>query len=165
MQMENEYKWINLSYLDDVSNGDSSIKLSIIELFIEQIPEFEKDFALAFSTKNWKFLGQIAHKAKSSILYMGMDELGNVDLKNIELIAYQLYIDTLLKLSNLSEKEINDIEHLKNSFESYTNERKEWVIKNKSEEKIGNLLKKFSDICSYAVIELNCELNKNKVNY
>ncbi len=163
--MENEYKWINLSYLDDVSNGDSSIKLSIIELFIEQIPEFERDFLTAFNSKNWKFLGQIAHKAKSSILYMGMNDLGNIDLKNIELIAYQLYIEELESKNSLSNKEIKELNHLKSSFEGYPSERKDWVLNNKTEEIISKLLKKFSDICSYAAIELNCELNKNKVNY
>lgn len=43
--------------------------------------------------------------------------------------------------------------------------RKEWVLKIIKQENISKLLKKFSDICSYAVMELNCELNKNKVNY
>lgn len=163
--MENEYKWINLSYLDDVSNGDSSIKLSIIELFIDQIPEFENDFSTAFNSKNWKFLGQIAHKAKSSILYMGMNELGNIDLKNIELIAYQLYIEHQEANNELSDKEIKELSLFKSSFDGYPPERKEWILNNKTEENISKLLKKFSDICSYAVIELNCELNKNKVNY
>lgn len=70
-------KITDLSYLQEMSGNDSSIIKEMIVIFIEQIPEFEHDFTTAFETQDWNALGAIAHKAKSSVRTMGMDEMGD----------------------------------------------------------------------------------------
>ena len=53
---------------------------------IDQIPEFTEGLQEHLTNKDYIALGAIAHKAKSSVAVMGMDELAEV-LKNLELKA------------------------------------------------------------------------------
>lgn len=80
------YKFINTEYLISVSGGDPDISREIISMFKEQSVEIHNEMALNFSKKNYAYLGQLAHKAKSSVAIMGMDELATM-LKSFELQA------------------------------------------------------------------------------
>ncbi|RUT79579.1 Hpt domain-containing protein [Ancylomarina longa] len=67
---------IDLSYLKEMSGNDKSIIEEMIEIFIEQIPEFEEEISTHFELQDWNGLGAIAHKAKSSVRTMGMEYMG-----------------------------------------------------------------------------------------
>ena len=56
----------------------------IIQLFFEQVPEFITNMKKFFDQKEFLELGKEAHKAKSSVLIFGMEELGQ-DLKMLQL--------------------------------------------------------------------------------
>jgi HPt (histidine-containing phosphotransfer) domain-containing protein len=64
-----DYKFINTEYLEMVAGGDSDLLKELISMFSDQVA-----------------LGNLAHKAKSSVAIMGMDSLANM-LKNFELQA------------------------------------------------------------------------------
>lgn len=70
-------KITNLSYLMEMSGNDKGIIGEMIDIFMEQIPEFEEGITNSFETQNWKALGAIAHKAKSSVRTMGMKASGD----------------------------------------------------------------------------------------
>lgn len=81
-----EYKFINTEYLDSVSGGDSEIIREIVVMFKEQVIEIFNEMNSHLSEKDYRSLGLLAHKAKSSVAIMGMDDLALM-LKTFELQA------------------------------------------------------------------------------
>ena len=81
--MDSHTKIIDLSYLKEMSGNNKDIMVEMVEIFIEQNPEFTEGISSYFENKQWTELGAIAHKAKSSVRIMGMVELGDC-LEKIE---------------------------------------------------------------------------------
>ncbi|MBI9053404.1 MAG: Hpt domain-containing protein [Bacteroidales bacterium] len=76
-------KLTNLSYLEEISNGNKEFMLELIDMFFEQIPEYQQLLQELYDKKDWIQLGKTAHKAKSSILMMGIKDLAAM-LKRLE---------------------------------------------------------------------------------
>jgi HPt (histidine-containing phosphotransfer) domain-containing protein len=88
-----DYKFINMDYLEMVAGGDPELLKELIGMFRDQVAEFNSEMNLLLREKNYYALGNLAHKAKSSVAIMGMDSLANM-LKNFELQAKDgKYID------------------------------------------------------------------------
>ncbi len=81
-----EYKYINTEYIDSVSGGDNQIVIEIVTLFKEQAVEIHNEMRSLLAEKKFTALGNLAHKAKSSVAIMGMEELATM-LKTFELQA------------------------------------------------------------------------------
>lgn len=81
-----DYKFIKTDYLEMVSSGDSELVKELISMFREQVAEIYSEMRTCLSDKNYSGLGLLAHKAKSSVAIMGMDDLAEI-LKNLELQA------------------------------------------------------------------------------
>lgn len=111
-----DYKLINTDYLDSVSGDDYNIMSEIIGIFKEQVPEILQEMKKLLSEKNYYSLGLLAHKAKSSVAIMGMDDLA-VMLKSFELEAkegkgtdkYEYYIGKFEKDTSEAVKELDDL--------------------------------------------------------
>lgn len=94
-----DYKFIKTDYLEMVAGGDKELLKELINMFRDQVAEFNSEMNKLFTEKNFFALGLLAHKAKSSVAIMGMDSLANL-LKTFELQAregkrtdlYQSYI-------------------------------------------------------------------------
>ncbi|HOW10494.1 MAG TPA: Hpt domain-containing protein [Bacteroidales bacterium] len=110
-----DYKFINTEYLEMVAGGDNGLLKELIDLFRDQVSEFNTEMRLLLNEKNYQALGRLAHKAKSSVAIMGMDSLANM-LKTFELQAvdsrnpekYEAYItrfenETLSALEELDD--------------------------------------------------------------
>jgi HPt (histidine-containing phosphotransfer) domain-containing protein len=78
---------IDLTYLNEMSAGSPELIKEMISIFKEQVPEFTDGMKKALSEKDWSELGAIAHKAKSSVLIMGMNKTGEL-LKKFEILAH-----------------------------------------------------------------------------
>ena len=76
--------YTNLDYLRNITGGDKESIREIILLFIEQVPEFIGNMKKHLEEKNYIDLGREAHKAKSSVMILGMEDLGH-DLKALQL--------------------------------------------------------------------------------
>lgn len=74
----------NLNYLRTITEGDTESVRELIILFIEQVPEFIENLKKHLADGRYAELGNEAHKAKSSVMIMGMDELGH-DMKTLQL--------------------------------------------------------------------------------
>ena len=74
----------NLNYLHTITEGDTASMRELILLFIEQVPEFIDNLKKLLAEERFLELGKEAHKAKSSVMIMGMDDLGH-DLKTLQL--------------------------------------------------------------------------------
>lgn len=152
--MPNQYNYIDLSYLESISEGNDDIINELISIFIEQVPEFTEGFAEGLETRDWVKIAAVAHKAKSSVISMGINNLGNIDLKNLELLAKQLRIDELIASPSTSAKSTEELEKLKKNLDSYPADRKNWILNNKSELKVKELIDNFNITCAEAIKEL-----------
>lgn len=111
-----DYKFINTEYIDSVSGGDNEIIHEIIGMFRQQVGEFHSEMIALYGEKNYHSLGLLAHKAKSSVAIMGMNELA-IMLKNFELQAkegietekYESYIERFRTDTIEALKELDDV--------------------------------------------------------
>ena len=114
--MNNKDKLINLSYLNKISNGNKEFIIELIDMFFEQIPEYQKLLQNFYDKEDWLNIGRIAHKAKSSILMMGLNELAS-KLKRLEENAkesknineYSEIIAKFVRDSNIAIQELKEI--------------------------------------------------------
>ena len=77
---------INLSYVKDVCGHDREIIAEMISIFRSQVPEFVGEMKSLLRNSQYNDLGLLAHKAKSSVAIMGMEDLA-AELKRFELKA------------------------------------------------------------------------------
>jgi HPt (histidine-containing phosphotransfer) domain-containing protein len=111
-----DYKFINIEYLDSVSGGDPEIIKDIVLMFKEQSIEIYKEMQSLLAEKKYTLLGSLAHKAKSSVLIMGMNDLGLM-LKTLELDAkegsgselYESYVTRFRVETDAAVKELEDL--------------------------------------------------------
>ena len=75
------YKNIDLSYLELMSDGDAGMKAILLDMLLtEPATEFEKMKQLA-ADQNWEDLKQVSHKMKSTLPYIGFEELSETNKK------------------------------------------------------------------------------------
>lgn len=111
-----DYKFIKTEYLDSVSGGDPEIICELVTLFKEQSAEISAEMKLLLSSGSYKLLGLLAHKAKSSVSIMGMDDLAAM-LKTFELQAKeekepQLYESYITRFQSDTMGAITELEDL-----------------------------------------------------
>lgn len=110
---------VNLDYLKEVTGGEPEIMVEFIQIFLDQIPEFKNGLPDLLQQKKYKELGELAHKAKSSVMTFGMEDLG-VRLKQLQLKTQQLediesYSEDVNHFTELIERaELELKEELKN---------------------------------------------------
>jgi len=101
---QREERYSNIDYLKQVSGGDAMIMKKAIGKFIETTPEMVAQMEQYLSREDYEELAKSAHKLKSSVAMMGMDEILKT-IKNIELVAKnQERIDVLPVLINRTKK-------------------------------------------------------------
>lgn len=90
----------DLSYLNTMSGGSTELISEMIDIFNTQAVEFISEMQILLDKKDYEALGKLAHKAKSSVAIMGMDQLASklkdLELKTIEgrnTEEYQSYVD------------------------------------------------------------------------
>ncbi len=83
--MENNYKYIDLSYLDLMSDGDAGMKSILLELLLNEPAENIQLMNEYLNARNWKDFQFVAHKLKSSFPYTGYKKLieENVELDRV----------------------------------------------------------------------------------
>jgi HPt (histidine-containing phosphotransfer) domain-containing protein len=76
----------DLSYLKEMSGGNKELVLEMISIFRDQVAEFSSEMEKHLASHDFESLGKLAHKAKSSVSIMGLQELAS-DLKDLENFA------------------------------------------------------------------------------
>lgn len=66
---------INIEYLRSLSNGDEDFERNMIKAFSEQMPQELKELKTAIDQKNYKKIRSIAHNMKSTVSYLGLQQL------------------------------------------------------------------------------------------
>ena len=111
-----DYKFINTDYLNSVSGGDPEIINEIVLIFKDQCIEIYNEMRSLNSEKEYHSLGLLAHKVKSSVAIMGMDDLASM-LKTFEIQAkegkephlYESYISRFKTETDVAVKELEDL--------------------------------------------------------
>ena len=68
----------DLSYLEEVIDGDMSLKKQMLEIMLKETPEEVAKMQIFLDIKDWKKLRSVAHKFKSTVTYMGLHDLKEV---------------------------------------------------------------------------------------
>jgi len=108
-------RFTNLDYLNEITGGDSEITKEFIQMFFDQLPEFRDGMTNYLAEKKWKELGELAHKAKSSVMTFGMNDLGH-RLKELQLKTQKLhdiesytdYVEEFMHVMAQAEAELMD---------------------------------------------------------
>ncbi len=114
------YKFIKTEYLESVSGGDIGIARELTDMFREQSKEIYGELMAKLSAGDYLSLSQLAHKAKSSVAIMGMDELATM-LKTFELqardrIETEMYESYISRFKNEIDAAVIELEdYLKNA--------------------------------------------------
>jgi len=73
--MSTNFQFINLDYLDLMSDGDEDMKQTMIEMLLEEIPEEMEQMRVLNAEGNWKELREVSHKMKSTLSFVGNKEM------------------------------------------------------------------------------------------
>ncbi len=79
-----EFKIVNVGYIEEVCDKSRELIKEMIDIFRNQVSEFKDEMGKLYSEGEYYDLGQLAHKAKSSVAIMGMDDLAD-KLKELEI--------------------------------------------------------------------------------
>lgn len=123
---------LDMTYIDSVSDGDEKLKSSLLGIFKEQLDEFREGFEKMYETEDWYSMAALAHKAKSSISSLGMDELA-VAMKKLEMMCKLLCVEKHI----VDGQKADDYNlQIKKTSEKIM----KWVYDNKSKKSIHDLI-------------------------
>ncbi len=72
---------VNLDYLKLMTDGDEEMEQTMLEMLLSELPEeFEKMEAL-HAAHDWQDLNKVSHKMKSTLAFIGNEDLTNANLK------------------------------------------------------------------------------------
>lgn len=137
----------NLNYIKEVTEGNAEFMQSLIDIFLSQLPEFEREICESSAQHDWPRLAAVAHKAKSSIASMGMDELA-VGLKRLEMLAKTFAVEQNV---DSPTKQTDDYAR---QLSNLPPELESWIAQNKTEKSVEELIKLYKLHTQIAQAEL-----------
>lgn len=103
--MEDQNQYTDLTYLNEISGGDKDFINEIVELFLNQMPQSVQEMKDAYDNDDPVKLGEVAHKAKPSAIYVGNKEL-ETKLKTLQELKEKKQFD------NNTASLLNEVEQL-----------------------------------------------------
>ena len=87
-----------------MSDGDDSMKKVMLEMLLEELPQEVNKMTDLLEQENWESLASVSHKMKSTLAFVGNDEM-TISNKQIELLAKSTPSKgTLTEMLNVLEK-------------------------------------------------------------
>lgn len=115
-----DLQYIDMSYLEEMSDGCEEFICEISEVFVEQMPQLIQQMRKHLAERNIKEFHKTVHKAKSSIKIMGIKPLIN-DIHEIEkdktsenYLIIELFIE---KFDNICNKAIEEVKEILNRID------------------------------------------------
>lgn len=65
---------VDLSYLNEIADGNAEFIIDMIDIFLEQTPLYFVQLETAIREGDWKSTGDVAHKIKPTLAFMGVNE-------------------------------------------------------------------------------------------
>lgn len=69
---------IDMTYLSDIAGGSEEFMIEMIDIFIEQTPLYFDQLSEAIANQDWKSVGDVAHKIKPTLAFMGIEEAKDI---------------------------------------------------------------------------------------
>ncbi|WP_051189591.1 Hpt domain-containing protein [Daejeonella oryzae] len=99
---------IDLSYLSDVAGGSSEFMIEMIDMFLDQTPEYFEEIDQSINDLDWSNVATLAHKIKPTLAFMGVD-FARIEMAELERKAKNLdsvetirpMFDNLMNLSKI----------------------------------------------------------------
>lgn len=112
----NKYRFINVDYIKEITDGNPELMKEFINLFIQQVPSFYSQMEHYYNTNEYVLLGKLAHKIKNSVAMMGIAELTS-DMKRLEKLAQEnekvkSYPTYIKRYKDISEQAITELNTL-----------------------------------------------------
>jgi CheY-like chemotaxis protein/HPt (histidine-containing phosphotransfer) domain-containing protein len=82
VEVEYDHYYINLSFLEEVSEGNHEFVKQMVEYFITNTPSFLVEFRKSTENTDWNMIKQHAHKFSTQLSYMGISAI----IKDVEII-------------------------------------------------------------------------------
>jgi len=106
-------KYVDLSYLKEISLGNKDFIIEMIKIFENQVKEFQNLMEKYLKEKDYINFSKIAHKAKSSVNVMGIKDLAE-QLKNIEEIEkvdenYNKFVEVYENFKTITQQAIEEL--------------------------------------------------------
>jgi HPt (histidine-containing phosphotransfer) domain-containing protein len=76
----------DLTYLKSMAGDSYAVIKEMVDIFVEQVAEISEEMTEALTAKDYMRLSKLAHKAKSSVSIMGMNDMA-IEMKRLELSA------------------------------------------------------------------------------
>jgi HPt (histidine-containing phosphotransfer) domain-containing protein len=113
----------DLSYLQEMSGGNKELVVEMINIFKSQVVEFARDMENHLQKREFELLGKLAHKAKSSVSIMGLNNLAN-DLKTLETLTKEgrnpdTYPDLVSNFKKETTEAIEELNVVQKNIEHY----------------------------------------------
>lgn len=114
---------VDLTYLKNMSAGNKELVLEMIGIFKSQVSEFAIDMEKHLEDKEYELLGRLAHKAKSSISIMGLNDLA-VELKTFENLAkagqeVEKYPEFIRKFKSETQDAVDELNEVVSNLDIY----------------------------------------------
>ncbi|MBC8984742.1 hypothetical protein H9X96_03015 [Pedobacter sp. N36a] len=111
-----DYEYIDLSYIEALSNGDLAFEKEIVEIFIDQILEDLNLLNTNFNEGNFNQLKQSAHYMLPSISILGLENRLKTELEALDALdaPYKIlkkHVHTITTVCNKARKEAISLVH------------------------------------------------------
>jgi two-component system, sensor histidine kinase len=115
-QANHQFKWVDLTYIHSIGQGDGKFQNDLLRIFKEQLPIFINDLVVQLNNSDYQTLAATAHKAKSSVALLGVTKLQHsmeqLELKakaQIDTHTFKPIIDEFIDIANQVLDEIKDL--------------------------------------------------------
>ena len=79
-------QFIDLAYLELMSDGDDDMKKTMLEMLLEELPEEIEKMSKLTAAQNWEELSGVSHKMKSTLSFVGYEAMTEMN-KELELLS------------------------------------------------------------------------------
>ncbi len=76
----------NLDYLKLMADGDKEMELTMLEMLLVELPEEFGKMKALHGEEDWEELGKVSHKMKSTLAFIGNEDLTNANAR-IEILS------------------------------------------------------------------------------
>ena len=79
------YQFINLDYLDMMSDGDIEMKKVMLDMLFEELPQEISKMRTLTDASDWNEMKAVSHKMKSTLSFVGCDDMttSNSEIESI----------------------------------------------------------------------------------
>lgn len=112
---------VNLNYFGDLSETDSEFIITMLTIFLEDVPTYTEQLYRTFSEQDWQSFKRTAHALKSSISFLEMNHLSDaiteVERTELEKVEQEVIANLYDYICRSCEKATQEVVQIKSQWE------------------------------------------------